>query len=309
MRLPSFSSLLAFDAVARHGTLTRAAVELNVSQPAVSRRIAALEADLGRPLLDRRTKPLSLNKDGTELYEVLRSSLGRLEAVVERLRRGSDLDTVTINAGAGLTAYWLIPRLPQIEAAFPKLKLRIVSQSHDREEDVTGDLQVRFGDGKWPRTTATKLWAEEVFPVCSPLHLGRRKPPLTLEQLKSAHLLDMKVTKQTWYDWGSWFEAVGAPIRAPLRAVHFDSYPLVVDAALAGHGVCLCWDGLLDRFLESGSLVRLSPLSATSARGYFVTHDPGLPSDAPARAVARWFVESSARPVKPTWRPPRAARR
>ena len=59
MRLPSFSNLIAFDAVARNGTLTRAAEELNVSQPAISRRLSALEADLGLPLFDRTTKPLS----------------------------------------------------------------------------------------------------------------------------------------------------------------------------------------------------------------------------------------------------------
>ena len=53
MRLPSFSNLIAFDAMARNGTLTRAAEELNVSQPAISRRVAALEIGLGRPLFDR----------------------------------------------------------------------------------------------------------------------------------------------------------------------------------------------------------------------------------------------------------------
>jgi LysR family glycine cleavage system transcriptional activator len=294
MRLPSFSNLIAFDAVARNGTLTRAAEELNVSQPAISRRLSALEADLGLPLFDRTTKPLSLTKSGSELFDVLRSGLSRLESVIGRLRGSRDSDVVTISAGSGLATYWLIPRLPKIQAAFPRHRLKIVSQSHNNEDDVSGDLQIRFGQGGWVDSMATKMFGENVFPVCSPLHLGRRKLPLSIENLKTAPLLDMKVTNQPWYDWHSWFEAVGSPARAPLMALYFDSYPLVICAALAGQGICLAWDGLLDDFLNSGALVRLTPRYAESTRGYFVTHDNNLAPDAPARAIARWLLDGAA---------------
>jgi DNA-binding transcriptional LysR family regulator len=293
MRLPPFSSLIAFDAVARHGTLTRAAEELNVSQPAISRRLAALESDIGQLLFDRRTKPLSLTRSGTELFDVLRSGLSRLESVVARLRNPPDGNTVTISAGSGLTAYWLIPRLPQMQAAFPDLRLKIISQSHNNEDDISGDLQIRFGSGNWPATEVTQLMSEETFPVCSPLHLGDRKVPFSMDHLKAAHLLDMKVQSQPWYDWSSWFEATGTPIKAPLDILYFDSYPLVMSAALAGQGICIGWSGLLEDFLASGALVRLTSQSASSARGYFVTHDADLESDHPARAIAAWLVEAA----------------
>jgi LysR family glycine cleavage system transcriptional activator len=267
LRLPSFSNLIAFDAIARHGTLTRAAKELNVSQPAISRRLAALEADLGHALFDRRTKPLALTGSGKELFDVLRFGLSRLETVIRRLRSSSDFESVTISAGSGLAAYWLMPRLAKMQSAFPTLRLKIVSQSHQHEDDGTGDLQIRFGQGSWAGTEATKMLGEEVFAVCSPLYLGRRKIPFSLDQLKVAH-------------------------RAP-RILYFDSYPLVVGAALAGQGICLSWTGLLDGFLASGALVRLSPLSMPSPRGYFVTHEAGLPPNAHARAIARWLLNSA----------------
>ena len=139
------------------------------------------------------------------------------------------------------------------------------------------------------------MFGEEVFPVCSPLYLGRRKIPFSLDQLKAANLLDMKVDNQPWYDWNSWFEAAGSATQLAPRILYFDSYPLVVGAALAGQGICLSWAGLLDGFLASGALVRLYPRSMPSPRGYFVTHEMGLPPNAHARAIARWLLDSAMR--------------
>ena len=80
---------------------------------------------------------------------MLRSGLSRLESVIGRLR-GSETRIQSPSARApGLAAYWLIPRLPEIQAAFPGVRLKIVSQSHNNEDDVSGDLQIRFGQGGW----------------------------------------------------------------------------------------------------------------------------------------------------------------
>jgi DNA-binding transcriptional LysR family regulator len=289
MRLPSFSNLIAFDATARHGRLTSAAGELNVSQPAISRRIAALEADLGCALFDRKVKPLSLTRNGQQLFDVLRSGLSRLELVVERIRAEEGADAISVSAASGLAAYWLIPRLPEIQAAFPGLAIRIVSQSHT-EEGMSGDLHIRFGDGDWPETTAVKILGEEVFPVASPVYLQGLSLPLSLPDLADALLLNMQSQRHNWYDWETWFSAAGAPTGAGLRTVDFDTYVLLVSAALAGQGVCLCWSGLLDTFLTSGALVRLTDQSVSSARGYFVTYRSDLPPASPIRAVADWLA-------------------
>jgi DNA-binding transcriptional LysR family regulator len=291
MRLPSFSNLIAFDAVARHGTVMRAAVELNVSQPAISRRIAALEADLGRPLFDRSTRPLAVTKAGAELFDVLRSGLSRLEMTVGRIRRDGAGESVTISAGAGVAAYWLTPRLEAIRAAVPEVQLRIISQSHSGDDDASGDLQVRFGEGRWPNVEISKLFGEAVIPVASPHYLAKRRAPWTVAQIKAARLLDMKVTRQPWYDWTSWFAEVDKPVSRKLDVMLFDTYLLVVTAALAGQGICLAWDGILDDLLASEALVPVSPLVAKSSRGCFVTHDRALPADAPARTIARLLVE------------------
>ena len=63
----------------------------------------------------------------------------------------------------------------------------------------------------------------------------------------------METARSQWHDWPSWFRAVGVPMPHKARVLDFSSYAMLVNAALAGQGVCLCWDGVLDRFLEAGA--------------------------------------------------------
>ena len=137
--LPPFSGLTAFYAAVRHGTLTGAARELNVSQPAVSRRIAALEADLGCHLFDRSHKPARLTQQGREMMRALRSGFGQIEAAADQIRRSDGKQVVTVTGPAGFVGFWLIPRLGGLEAAFPEVTIRIISQEY-------GDPE-RPGDG------------------------------------------------------------------------------------------------------------------------------------------------------------------
>ncbi len=293
MRLPSFSDLIAFDAAARLGTFTRAAEEQNVSQPAISRRVAALEEDLGCRLFDRASKPMALTANGERLFDTLRTGLNRLEVVVDQIRNEGRLRTISISAGSGFTAFWLIPRLAELQSAFPDINVRIVSETYTEKRDG-GDLQIRFGDGNWPGSTSIKVLGEEVYPACSPIYLKGRSTPLSVAELKSEHLLQMDVGWQFWYEWRSWFQAIDRPHDGMTRVTNFDSYVLLVSAALAGQGICLCWEGLLDTFLDSGALVRLTEESAASERGYFVTYRTDLPSESPARQIASWLAEASA---------------
>lgn len=154
--LPSFGDLLAFDAAARHGSFTRAARDLNVSQPAISRRVAALEADLGVTLFGRETKPLQLTPTGRMLFDVLRSGLSRLEATIAEIRRTPEARKLTIAAAPGFLTFWLLPRLSRLSASFPGQELQLITG--DQPQDLPeADIHVRFGDGNWPGTTAVKI--------------------------------------------------------------------------------------------------------------------------------------------------------
>jgi DNA-binding transcriptional LysR family regulator len=283
------SALIAFDAAARHASFTRAARELNVSQPAVSRRVAQLEADLGVELISRQTKPLHLTETGQKLFEALRSGLGRIEAAVLDIRNAIDPSRIEISAGSGFAAFWLIPRLSALQAAFPKCNIRIISQTH-REDTAAGDIQIRFGDGVWPDTRAAKIMGEEVFAVASPIHRPAIKGFIPIAQIASHRLLNLQSARQPWYDWYGWLEALGSTTGKPLKLVEFDNYALLINATLAGQGLALCWSGLLDQLLDSGALIRVSEQSVTSSRGYFVTCRRDVAPVSSVQAIADWIA-------------------
>jgi len=292
MTLPPFSALIAFDAAARHGTFTKAAQEQNVSQPAISRRVAMLERDLGCTLFDRTSKPMALTENGARLFETLRMGLSRLELVVEEIRGETGSKTISISASSGFASFWLIPRLSELRERFPTIVARVINEDTEAKRPIS-DLQIRFGDGNWPETTNQKILGEHVFPVASPLYLKQRPLPLSLDDLHAEHLLQIDVGLKHWHDWKSWFAHHGVAWKESRQTTKFDSYVVMISAALAGQGICLCWDGLLDTFLSSGALVRVAPESVRSNRGYHITHLPDLPEESVIRQVAQWLSDAA----------------
>lgn len=287
--LPPFIDLLAFDFAARHGSFTRAARDLNVSQPAISRRVAALEADLRVLLFSRDTKPLRLTPMGQQLFDVLRSGLSRLEATVTEMRKLPEGKKLTLAAAPGFLAYWLVPRLSELAASFPDHELRLVTG--DQSSYVPeADLHVRFGNGDWPSVRAVKILGEEVFAVCSPGFFSGSQTFLNLDDLKISRLLQLTDGLERGYDWQSWFEAVGTSIPKKLETIDFDNYNLLVGAALAGQGIALCWSGLLDQYLETGALVQVSRETLVSDRGYFATY-PSMSERSEVERLAAWLGE------------------
>ncbi|MGR3761888.1 LysR family transcriptional regulator [Roseobacteraceae bacterium NS-SX3] len=289
-RLPAFSGLTAFYAAARHGTLTAAAQELNVSQPAVSRRIAALEADLGCALFDRSRKPVRMTQEGRDLLQALHSGFGQIESAVARLRQAARARVVTVTAPAGFVAFWLIPRLAGLEEAVEGVTIRIISQEYG-EAARPGDVTVRFGLPGAGGGEEHRLLGEEVFAVASPLYLSRLEMTAERYRLGRMTLLTMEAARRHWHDWPSWCAAAGVAMPKEARVLDFSSYAMLVNAALAGQGVCLAWGGLLDSFLETGALVRLEGPAAVSERGYFIAARDGAGAPKDVQAVLGWIAE------------------
>ena len=295
-RLPPLKSIVAFEAAARLSSFTAAARELHLTQPAVSQRIVELEADLGVPLFVREHRGVRLTREGTRLYDAACQSLMLMRSAALELRATRrPREALTVATDGGFAGFWLMPRLDQLALLMPDVDVHIQTSQDDfdaRRDNV--DLAVAFGCGDWPGCRSRQLLPERVVPVCSPAYArsARLHSAADLVRCRLLHVQD--VVPARWMTWADWFEAQGLARDANTPSLVFDSYSLVVQAAVIGQGVALGWAPLVDELLASGQLVAAVPTPLLTERGYFIVQ-PDHKSPSPAlRTFSDWLVASAA---------------
>ena len=168
-RLPSLNALRAFEAVARHLSMTKAAEELSVTPAAVSRQVKTLEDYLGVTLFRRANKALFLTDAGQACLPALTRGFDLLAAAIRDLGVFDARRPLTVSVTPSFGAQWLVPRLDRFRALHPTFDVRIDASTRlvdFRHDDV--DLAVRYGPGGRPGLRAERLMSEEIFPMCSP---------------------------------------------------------------------------------------------------------------------------------------------
>lgn len=289
--LPPLACLEAFEASARYLSFTRAGQELHLSPSAVSRQISQLEAFLGRRLFVREHNALRLTPAG-ETYAVdVRRMLELCVSSTTSLMARTVKSRLTVSCTAGLSAFWLAPRIGDFLEQNPDIDLRIIVRDHfgvvsPAEYDV-GVFYLRNTDV--PGTHTLKLFDEKVHAVCAPGYLGGRA--LEPSELLSHTLLFLEDAERSWMSWHSWFERNGVPRVSPASTITVNSYPLIVELATFGKGIALGWDRVIDPFLESGALVKASTGSATMGGSYYLTWPSERAESPGARRFRAWVLE------------------
>ena len=292
-RIPSLRSLSCFEAAARHGSYTRAAQELSLTQGAVSRRIASLEDFLGVALFRRTRHGVALTPHG---LDYARRIGGRLD--------GLERDTLDAMAGQGsggslqlaavptFATRWLIPRLPDLAARHPDIVVHLETRTRPflfGETPFDGALYAGTPEqvARWPGTVPTLLMPEEVVPVASPARFGRgrRRRP---DELARLPLLQQSTRPEAWRQW---FEAMGAECPDPTRGPRYELFSMLAHAASAGMGVALIPPMLIERELASGELAVICDRPLAGRRGYYLV-TPETEAERPAVARFRaWLAE------------------
>jgi putative choline sulfate-utilization transcription factor len=284
-------TLSAFESAARLASFTAAARELGSTQPAVSQRIVQLEEDLGMPLFERGHRGVKLTPEGTLLYEAVRKGLDTIREATSDIRARQATGALTILTDAGFASYWLMPRLARLKASMPGVNVKIVTSQlgYDPYRDHA-DIAIAFGDGHWPPCTSTRLFPESVVPVCSPAFRAAHRAVNSAADLADLPLLHVQPTEpERWLAWNAWFASFGLAAPAESEGMMFNSYSLVVQAALMGQGVALGWTPLTDEFVTSGTLVRLLDTPVTTERGYYLVCPPARPAPAAVALFRRWL--------------------
>ena len=298
MRLPSLNALRAFEAVARHLSLTRAAEELHVTPAAVSHQIRALEADLGVTLLRRVRRDFRLTDAAQAGLPPLREAFDLLGEAVELMREGRSDRLLTISVLPSFAATWLVPRLSDFQALHPELDVLLDTTDRlidPRREAI--DLAIRFGAGDYPGLEVTQLFGDAIFPVCSPALLRGPTPLESPADLRDHNLLHVDWTPfmAETGDWKTWLLAAGYDDQVDAsRGPRFSHTNLALQAAVHGQGVAIGSTALAEEDLAAGRLVRPFEVSVAVNFCYYVVTAPGAAARPKVKAFRDWLLDQAA---------------
>lgn len=277
------NALRAFEAAARHLSFTRAAIELCVSQGAVSHQVASLESRLGTSLFRRLPRGLALTDEGHALMPVIGDSLDRIGATLDRFVGGQMQETLTLGVVGTFAIGWLIPRLERFSSAHPEIDLRVMTNNN--RVDLAGeglDYAIRFGDGAWHGTHAQPLMSAPFTPLCTPAIAERLSTPSSL-----ANALLLRSYRAD--EWPRWFAAAGLT-EPRLTGPIFDSSAVMIAAAEAGHGVALAPLAMFERQLANERLVRPFPQQVDLGQYWLTRLNSRRISDA-MQSFATWLSQ------------------
>lgn len=282
--LPPLHTLPAFEAAARLGSFLAAAQALNLTPSAISHRIRLLEEHLGQPLFERRHRAVVLTPVGRRYLAVVRDALLRLDEAGAHLRapRGERL---RISAAPALGSQWLVGRVAAYQDAHPGIEFSLATAT-GLGPLLAGeaDIGLRYGEEEWPGLLAWKLFEERIFPVCSPaLASGLREP---------ADLAACRLLRHPLLSWSRWFAAAGLERPEPSSGPRYEDALLMLEGAVAGHGVALMAASLAAPYLADGRLCRPFAVDCPD-RSFYVVAPPSIQERPQAMAFIRWLVRSA----------------
>ncbi|RMQ94059.1 Transcriptional regulator, LysR protein [Pseudomonas savastanoi pv. glycinea] len=289
--------LQVFACAARHLSFTRCADELHVTPGAISQQMRQLEERLGFALFHRVGRGLELTAEGQRLAIVANEVHSRIDDELRLLHSGRIGGVFKLRCIPSFLSKWLMPRLPQLEQAFPDIQLRIIAEDSSgslRDDDF--DLAIDLNDGSYPGLMTTSLLEEELFPVCSPA-LQAGKPPLdTPSQLVHYPLLHDITAWRGSYEYAEWefyLNAIGASGIDVRRGHTFNRNHLTIEAAIMGMGVAIARKALITNELEEGSLIIPFGHPIAARKKYVLVYREGALQTPARRAVHDWLVEQA----------------
>lgn len=269
------NALRVFEVAMRQGSFTKAAIELRVTQAAVSHQIARLEDVLGVTLFLRTSQGLVPTDEGRLLFPVLEHGFDAISRALGALGGRRNIEVLKVGVNTTFALGWLMPRLPAFQQAHPEIDIR-VSTNNNRVEILREglDMAVRFGTGGWTGHDVIPLMDGRLSPLCAPKVAARLLHPADLGQITL-------LRSYRSAEWPAWFEVAGTPCPPVLGPV-FDSSVALGELAASGAGAALLPVSMFEGYVTQGRLVQPFGVTVSVGRYYLA-----WPSDRPVtRAMA-----------------------
>jgi LysR family glycine cleavage system transcriptional activator len=298
--IPPLNALRAFEASARHLSLTKAAAELNVSPGAISHQLRGLEKLLRVTLFERGVRSIALTPAGKMIYPGLQRGFAHISEAMAKLKEpDSHQQVVVVSTSPGLTSKWLAPRLYRFANAHPEIDVRI-SSSHQNANFATDGVHVAIRNMPINTRGDTSLVAEKLVevklvPVCSPRLVTVIRPtPAALAKMPLIHD-DALVGRAAVPNWADWFRAAGLADVDVGRGLRFNSSDHALEAASEGGGILLAHDLMAYDDVRTGRLVIPFPLALPSERAFYLVRPKRESRRKSVEAFGRWIADEIAK--------------
>lgn len=306
-RLPPLNALRAFEAVARHGSVKKAAAELFVTPAAVSHQIKLLESIAGRALLVRKPRGVELTEAARAALPHLAAGFEQLALAVRDLRENRAGSTLTVSVAPSFATCWLMPRLHRFITDQPEIDVRVTARTRQstavagqslREAEAwlaDSDVAVLLSGGEFPGYHVERLADLSITPLASPRLVRRRL--LAPADLRGFTLIDDDMGRL--YDgqdfWDMWLAAAGATRLKLRHGAQFSHTMMALEAAVEGVGVLCTTLELARPQLESKRLVTPFALRLPLEYAYYLVLPEKSLSRTPVQAFIGWLKNEAKR--------------
>jgi LysR family glycine cleavage system transcriptional activator len=282
-RLPPLNALRAFEAAARHLSMTRAAEELNVTHGAVSQHVRMLEAATNAQLFERRGNRLQLTLAGSALLQPLHVAFDLLSEATRTMTTGETSGEVSIAAPPALANLWLAREIGGFLAGHPGVRLRLSPSSEKRPpRGGAVDIAIRYGDGRFPSYIVDHLC--DVHLMATPSlrgYKGLEKVPI--------------LCADNGDEWDQWIASTGRA-RVALGPRHFLGNALTaIEMSVAGFGVAIGDNVTTSRYLAEGRLVIPIEHGTRAANSFYLLTRPESQANPAVGIVRQWLRDSLTR--------------
>ena len=292
--------------VARRANLSRAAEALYITQPALTARLRALEAEVGSPLFRRGRRGMALTDAGRAFQPYAERALRALQEGASAIERLPLIDELVLGAAPAISTYVLPQLLVRFESEHPAVRLSVRTGHSEEilEMVVRGDVQVGLArELHHPSLETMALYEDELVLVVEPGHLLARNRRVTLERVRDARLILFDRTSSYYDLTNALFRPAGTLPRGVLELDHIDAAKQMV---LAGLGVALLPTTAVARELGNGTLRRIE-LIGTPRIERRIAALRRLDDEAPSPAAAAFWTLLQAFDAAASAVPPDAA--
>ena len=254
------NALRAFEAAARHESFVRAAEELGIQQPAVSRHIADLEQATKLRLFERSGRTVILTPAGEVYHRAVVLGLKRIAAGALSAASLAEEQRVIVACGHATSHQFVMPRFSALRRALGEnVCLHVLTLDYDMLDRLNADevdMVLTYDRASSAPEDRTAVFREAVTPVCSPDFAATHAQVLDRPVAEWGQLPFLRLARppRGWATWHDWFETAGYPTPRP-RFTGVEDYVYLIEAAVEGQGLALGWRHFIDRYTDAGTLV------------------------------------------------------